>query len=120
LFIEVHFRTSWRPAMNTTDNSSQADAHRNAFNAAFHELGLSWHWDAARYQSVLCRDGERDCLRAYLQQHQAHLLRAYDAEFLIDAIQAAKARCYDVLTAEGCRPDAYINWAEIQQHHAGV
>jgi hypothetical protein len=106
--------------MTTSHSSNQADAHRNAYNAAFHELGLSFHWDRASYQSVLCQDGERECLRRYLEQHQSHLLRAYDAEFLVDAIQAAKERCYGVMTAAGCRPGAFINWAEIQQHHAGV
>ncbi len=106
--------------MSTSHSSNQADAHRNAYNAAFHELGLSFHWDRARYQSVLCQDGERECLRSYLEQHQPHLLKAYDTEFLVDAIQAAKARCYDVLTAAGCSAGGFINWAEIQQHHAGV
>jgi hypothetical protein len=101
-------------------SSHQADAHRNAYNAAFHELGLSFHWDSARYQSVLCADGERECLRRYLEQHQPHLLKAYDAEFLVNAIHTAKERCYRVMTADGCRPGAFINWAEIQQHHAGV
>ena len=106
--------------MSTSHSSNQADAHRNAYNAAFHELGLSFHWDRARYQSVLCVDGERACVRRYLEQYQAHLLNAYDADFLVDAIQLAKQRCYGVMTAPGCSPGAFINWADIQQHHAGV
>jgi hypothetical protein len=106
--------------MTTTQYSStQADAHRNAYNAAFHELGLSFHWDSERYQSVLCQDGERECVRRYLEQFQSHLLRAYDADFLVNAIQAAKVRCFDKMSAAG-RAGAFINWAEIQQHHAGV
>jgi hypothetical protein len=106
--------------MTATHSSNHADVHRNAYNAAFHELGLRFHWDSERYQSVLCRDGERACLRRYLQQYQPHLLTAYEAEFLVDAIQAAKERCFGVMTAAGCRPGAFINWAEIQQQHAGV
>jgi hypothetical protein len=112
-------RTFPEHAMTTTHSSNQADAHRNAYNAAFHELGLSFHWDTERYQNVLCQDGERECLRRYLEQHQSHLLKAYDADFLVNAIQAAKVRCFDVMSAAG-RPGAFINWAEIQQHHAGV
>jgi hypothetical protein len=106
--------------MSSSQSSHQADAHRNAYNAAFHELGLSFHWDREAYQNVLCQDGERECLRRYLQQHQPHLLKAYDADFLVDAICAAKVRRYDIMSAAGCRPGAFINWAEIQQHHAGV
>ncbi len=99
---------------------SAADAHRNAYNAAFYELGLSCHWDGAAYPEVLCEDGERSCLQQYLEGHHAHLLKAYDAAFLIDAIQAAKARCYDAITAEGATAGGFINWAEIQQSQVGI
>jgi hypothetical protein len=97
-----------------------ADIHRNAYNAAFYELGLKWYWDGRIYPSVLGRDDERDCLRTYLQTHQSHLLKAYDAEFLIDAIQTTKARCYETMTAEGCGAGAHVNWAEMQQGEVGV
>ena len=30
--------------------------HRNAYNAAFYELGLGWHWDAATYDQLLPLD----------------------------------------------------------------
>lgn len=107
-------------ATNAANAANLADIHRNAYNAAFYELGLRWHWDGDAYRTVLCQDGERDCLRTYLQQHQAHLLKAYDADFLIDAIQAAKARCYDAMAVDGGRAGAYINWAELQQGQVGV
>ena len=70
------------------------EAHRNAYNAAFEELSLSWRWDAATY-THLQRHG-RDLVRAYLQTEQAHLLRAYDADFLVNAIEAVKARCFEL------------------------
>ena len=69
------------------------EAHRNAYNAAFEELSLSWRWDAVTY-AHLQRHG-RDLVRAYLETEQAHLLRAYDADFLVNAIEAVKARCFD-------------------------
>lgn len=106
--------------MSNTHSSNQADAHRNAYNAAFHELGLRFHWDSATYEGVLCPDGERECLRRYLEQHQPHLLKAYDTQFLVNAIQTAKDRCFSVMSAAGGHPGAFINWAEIQQHHAGI
>lgn len=100
--------------------SSLADAHRNAYNAAFHELGLRFHWDSMAFQGGACGDGDRACLRRYLETHQPHLLKAYDADFLVDAIEAAKARRFSAMNEAGCRPDAFINWAEIQREHAGV
>jgi hypothetical protein len=120
-----HFHSSQASQGNQGNNfgihhGALADAHRNAYNAAFHELGLRFHWDSADFQGGECADGDRQCLRKYLLAHQPHLLKAYDADFLVDAIQAAKERRFSAMHEAGCRPAAFINWAEIQQHHAGV
>lgn len=80
----------------TTDHRAAnptVEAHRHAYNAAFEELSLSWRWDAVTY-AHLQRHG-CDLVRAYLETEQAHLLRAYDADFLVNAIEAVKARCFD-------------------------
>jgi hypothetical protein len=95
-----------------------ADIHRSAYNAAFHELGLRWHWDADHYESALSASEERAHLLSYLRSHQAHLLKAYDAEFLVEAITTAKGRCYETLLISGrTRPN--VNWAEMQQAQVG-
>jgi len=70
------------------------EAHRNAYNAAFEELSLSWRWDVATY-AHLQRHGH-DLVRTYLETEQAHLLRAYDAYFLVNAIETVKTRCFDL------------------------
>lgn len=103
--------------MKITD-SNIAEVHNNAYNAAFHELGLSWHWDTDVY-SRACAMDERTGLRNYLSEHQAHLLTAYDAEFLVDLIYTAKERCLAQLTAAGSNPGAYINWRALRQPHSG-
>jgi hypothetical protein len=97
-----------------------AEMHRHAYNAAFYELGLRWYWDASNYQHPLSDVPERGRIRNYLENHQRHLLTAYDAEFLTDAIQAAKARCYESLTADGRSTPPAVNWAEVQQVQVGV
>jgi hypothetical protein len=97
---------------------SETEVRRNAYNAAFHELGLNWFWDAAF--DVPCAAGERDCVRAYVTEHQSHLLNAYDADFLVDAILAAKERCAPRMTAPGCNPGATIDWRALRQHQVGV
>jgi hypothetical protein len=90
---------------------------QNACNAAFHELGLAWCWDASH--PLPCTgaspDALRDCVRDYLTQHQAHMLRAYDADFLVDAIIGAMARC-----APGSTPTTAIDWRELQQPQIGI
>jgi len=106
--------------INSDAAASAVDVHRNAYNAAFYELGLRWHWDGAIYQTLLCKADEKDRIRIYLETHQPHLLKAYDADFLIDAIQTTKSRCYETMTADGSKLGAYINWEEIQQREVGV
>ena len=36
----------------------------------------------------------RGAVKAYIEREQPHLLRAYEADFLADAIETAKERCY--------------------------
>jgi len=73
--------------------ADDAQVDRNAFNAAFSELGLLWNWDSATYEALAASACERTRVRSYIEQAQSHLLRAYDAEFLTDAILVAKQRC---------------------------
>jgi hypothetical protein len=101
-------------------SADAAEMHRHAYNAAFYELGLRWYWDASIYQHPLPDGPERGRIRNYLENHQRHLLTAYDVEFLADAIQAAKALCYQSLTAGGRPAAPAVNWAEVQQAQVGV
>ena len=68
------------------------ELERDAYNAAFYELGLRWHWDCDTYEQ-LQRAGALPAtrLRHYLETRQGHLLRAYDADFLVSAIEHTKA-----------------------------
>ena len=71
---------------------TDAQIEHSAYNAAFYELGLRWHWDEATYDRLAQVRCERSRLQHYLETAQPHLLRAYDAEFLTDAILQAKER----------------------------
>lgn len=107
-------------SINSHPSPNTVDIDRNAYNAAFYELGLKWHWDADTYQALLSHAGEKDRIRIYLETHQPHLLKAYEADFLVKAIQTAKARCYDNM-AHYCSENAgAINWAEIQGVQVGA
>jgi hypothetical protein len=68
------------------ERDSTAAAPPPAYHAAFEELDLSWQWDPATHGAG------REGLRAYLEKEHPHLLRVYDAEFLIDAVEATRAR----------------------------
>jgi hypothetical protein len=78
-----------------THQQGDREAHRQSYNAAFEELGLNWHWDPVTYACLPAEGPEG--LRAYLEREHSHLLRAYDADFLVNAIETAKGRCYEVM-----------------------
>ena len=98
---------------------SRAEIECSAFNAAFHELGLRWHWDDDTYEQLAAEQCERSRLRQYLQRMQPHLLRAYDAEFLTDAILAAKQRALRQLTAGPAPRPHRFDWAAARAGDSG-
>lgn len=75
----------------STSPDAAIESQRHAYNAAFEELDLPWHWDAATYQR-LTGQGSVCGVRRYLETERPHLLRAYDPDFLVAAVEAAKAR----------------------------
>jgi hypothetical protein len=88
-------------------------AHVCAYNMAFAELGLRFRWDASTLASLASIDCEKARIVAYIQSHHPHLLNAYSAEFLSQAILERKnaqrpqapERC-DAVAAETKRPSA--------------
>jgi hypothetical protein len=50
------------------------------------QLDLGLEWDPAT-----CGTG-RESLRAWLEKERPHLLRSYDAEFLMNAVERARER----------------------------
>jgi hypothetical protein len=105
---------------HTANHATAADElHLSAYNAAFYELGLRWHWDVATYRALQQTDCEKERIRNYLHAHQAHLLKAYDADFLVQAIQTAKERCYDNLVAGGAKAPK-VDWAAMYAHEIGA
>ena len=75
-------------------NDIGGEPHRNAFNAAFEDLGLLWYWDSETWHKLAAKGAEDRALRDYLEAEHPHMLKAYDADFLVDAIRQAKSRRY--------------------------
>lgn len=102
------------------DCPSDAEIDCSAFNAAFYELGLRWHWDEATYERLAAEPDERLRLRRYLETSQAHLLRAYDADFLSDAVLAAKQRRQRALAHCAAKALPRFNWADERWGETGI
>ena len=95
------------------------DMELNAWNAAFYELGLRWHWDSATWDRLSCvGDCRKARLRHYLETEQAHLLRAYDAGFLVEAIERAQAEQRRIAETIGT-PSRSFDWAQARGRELG-
>lgn len=62
-----------------------------AYNAAFAELGLRFRWDSEMYAWLCGIECEHSRIARYIEQYHAHLLNAYDADFLSCLILDKKA-----------------------------
>jgi len=85
-----------RHSFSSTQDSAPSDplaAELEAYNRAFCELELPWRWDADTFRKLLSVAGEQDCVSAYVESAQAHLLRVYEKAFLRDLVLGARDRC---------------------------
>ena len=82
------------------ENIFQCDSHeaeRNAYNAAFYEMGFRWYWDCEIY---------------------AEIMKAYEAAFLAKLIEKAQLR--KRLSTRNTAPSAHFNWAETLAGEIGA
>lgn len=100
------------------DDADEID--RSAFNAAFYELGLRWHWDRPTYRALAATNCERDRVRAYIEAEQSHLLHAYDAGLLADTVVQVKSRRREAMTACTPRSVPQFNWADARWGEVGI
>jgi hypothetical protein len=68
------------------------DAELQAYNSAFLELELPWRWDVETFRRLRTLGGDTDCVGAYVERNQPHLLQVYEKSFLRDLILTTKAR----------------------------
>lgn len=99
---------------------TERDGHRLAFNRAFAEAGLDWHWDIALYGELLAVTGGKERMRHYVDCYRPDYCRAGERmagsdkalrsrpaerlEALIARLHAAKTRIYTDMLAAGAIP----------------
>ena len=78
-------------------------AHLAAFNAAFVEEGLSWHWDVALYTQLLDVSGGRERITHYWRQVQPDLKIIDNAAFTdtVQRIHDQKTAVYERMVNDG-------------------
>lgn len=83
---------------------TERDGHRVAFNRAFADAGLDWHWDEPLYGELLAITGGKERIRHYLALHRPDEDLPADLDGLIADLHAAKTRHYTDLLATGAIP----------------
>jgi HAD superfamily hydrolase (TIGR01509 family) len=79
-------------------------AHRQAFNAAFREVGLDWHWHESLYASLLDVTGGKERLHYYWRLVDPDEADGRKVKETIAAVHAIKTRHYDALAGAGQLP----------------
>jgi hypothetical protein len=72
----------------TQPPNTDDEAERNAYNSAFSQMEIDWHWDAATYRELRADGGQP--VRRYVERHRPHLLRAYAIDCLVNAVESTR------------------------------
>jgi beta-phosphoglucomutase-like phosphatase (HAD superfamily) len=75
---------------------TERDGHRVAFNQAFQEFGLPWHWPVGLYGQLLRVAGGKERIRYYMHRYQPKF-EAEDSDGLVIALHQAKAQHFQAL-----------------------
>lgn len=80
---------------------TERDGHRVAFNAAFAESGLDWHWDETTYGELLQVAGGVERIVHYLRVCRQSALPEKELQALVQQIHARKTRHYVQCVKQG-------------------
>jgi len=80
---------------------TERDGHRVAFNQAFAEYGLDWHWDESLYGQLLSVTGGKERMRHYQEKYLGHRVLGDED---IAKVHALKTAHYIALLQQGKIP----------------
>jgi beta-phosphoglucomutase-like phosphatase (HAD superfamily) len=80
---------------------TEGQGHRVAFNHAFDEAGLDWHWDSATYDALLAVAGGRERITHWCRRIAPELAAGPDFEALVRRLHESKTAHYLALVEQG-------------------
>ena len=83
---------------------TERDGHRPAFNAAFADNGLDWHWDETLYGELLAVTGGKERIRFFVERHVPELLARPGFSELLKRLHLAKTAHYVRIVEQGGLP----------------
>lgn len=84
--------------------NTERDGHRPAFNQAFADAGLDWHWDVALYGRLLAVTGGKERMKHYIDHYRPDYRKPDNFDALVADLHRAKTRHYVALTEHGGIP----------------
>ena len=84
--------------------NTERDGHRVAFNAAFDEYGIGWHWDVDMYGKLLAVTGGKERMRFYAAEFLQNQNLPENFDTLVPELHAAKTLHYTELLSTGAIP----------------
>lgn len=83
---------------------TERDGHRPAFNQAFADAGLDWHWDEVLYGKLLAVTGGKERIRHFAERYAPQVAARPDFPALVQQLHAAKTRHYVDIVNAGALP----------------
>ncbi|MDH5394034.1 MAG: HAD family hydrolase [Gammaproteobacteria bacterium] len=83
---------------------TEKDGHRVAFNEAFEEVGLDWHWSVELYDKLLAVTGGKERMNYYLDNFNTEFERPQNLQDMIADLHKIKTRHYTELLGKGAIP----------------
>ncbi|WP_310448056.1 HAD family hydrolase [Thiobacillus sp.] len=83
---------------------TERDGHRPAFNQAFSDASLDWHWDVALYGKLLAVTGGKERMKYYVEQFRPDYQKPADFDEMVAELHKSKTRHYAALAAHGGIP----------------
>ncbi len=83
---------------------TERDGHRPAFNQAFKEAGLDWHWDVTLYGELLAVTGGKERINYYVERYHPDYKQAESFAGIVAKLHQDKTRIYAALLSTGKIP----------------
>lgn len=87
-----------------TLSDTERDGHRVAFNQAFKDEGLDWHWDTETYGELLEVTGGKERIRHFIERYQPEFDQPTNLDSFIRQLHKTKTRHFVALLKSGAIP----------------
>ena len=83
---------------------TERDGHRPAFNQAFSDAGLDWHWSVALYGELLTVTGGKERIKHYIDHYRPDYSKPANFDEMVAELHRNKTRHYADLAVQGGIP----------------